>query len=267
MNNRFLHFDKKETLDKALNEIRDDSLTFCNETREIIHHKEVFGVPTWGTLGTEFDANGYEYVDLGLPSGTLWATCNIGADNPEDTGLYFAWAETKGYRTPSGKPGNFVPSTCPYWISGSGMSATKWSKYVLYSHFGEVDGKTTLEPEDDAAHMIMGGDWRMPTQKDFEELINNCNVIAGFAGMGSYKSKVTLESKINSKTLILPARGNFTGGSSESDLSYGYYWSSTLSDADGGYARYLTFRSSENKATVSGYYRYYGQLIRPVLSK
>ena len=103
------------------------------------------------------ETNGHECVDLGLPSGTLWATCNVGATNPEGYGDYFAWGET------------------------ANKEKYKWSTYFDTNNFGKTytkyynnGGKTVLDPEDDAAHVNWGGSWRMPTKAEWQELIDNC---------------------------------------------------------------------------------------------
>lgn len=114
--------------------------------------------------------NGYDYVDLGLPSGNLWATKNIGADTPEDAGLYFQWGDTQGYT-----PGQVGTNEGRKYFGWSGYkfsingSSTKFSKYG-------VDGKTVLDLEDDAAYAYMGGKWRVPTIADFVELFEYTNV-------------------------------------------------------------------------------------------
>lgn len=108
--------------------------------------------------------NRHEYVDLGLPSGTLWATCNVGADNPENGGDCFAWGETK-------TKSNFD------W---SNEGEYKWGVYNSsdtnhgMTKYNQTDGKTVLEAEDDAAHVNWGGDWRMPTQEEIQELLDEC---------------------------------------------------------------------------------------------
>lgn len=96
--------------------------------------------------------NGHKFVDLGLPSGLLWAECNIGASEPEEAGYSYRWGEVE-----------------PYILNGykyyDGNTFTKYTK---------KDAKTTLEPEDDAATVLWGKNCRMPTKKEFEELIKNC---------------------------------------------------------------------------------------------
>ena len=104
---------------------------------------------------------GYEYVDLGLPSGLKWAKCNIGAETETDYGDYFQWGET-------------TPDTDYTWATYKycNGSETTITKYCTNSSYGTVDNKTTLEPEDDAATQIMGGNWRMPTASEYQTLYN-----------------------------------------------------------------------------------------------
>lgn len=93
----------------------------------------------------------HEYVDLGLPSGTLWATCNVGAENPEDAGDYFAWGETE-------------PKDTYLW------SNYKYGKYSVMLKYNDTDSLTSLEESDDVAYQKWGSDWCMPTQTQFQEL-------------------------------------------------------------------------------------------------
>ena len=101
----------------------------------------------------------YEYVDLGLPSGLKWAKCNIGAETETDYGDYFQWGETT--------PGTVFDWAHYKYCNGSFDTLTK---YCNKSSHGTVDHKTTLDPEDDAATQIMGGDWRMPTASEYQTL-------------------------------------------------------------------------------------------------
>lgn len=117
-----------------------------------------FGLGVDGTKQLE-GTNGYEYVDLGLPSGTLWAKYNIGSKSITDPGLYFAWGETIGY-TPEQ-----IPLMREFTQDQYKFFTQKGSPYSKYD-----DNKVQLDPEDNAAHVIMGGKWTMPTQEQFEEL-------------------------------------------------------------------------------------------------
>ena len=116
----------------------------------------VIGIILEGTSVSEE----HEYVDLGLPSGTLWATCNIGASTPEDYGDHFAWGETA--------PKDYYDWFTYKWYNGSYGTLTK---YNTDSYYGTVDNKTKLDSEDDAAYVNWGPQWRMPTVEQQKELI------------------------------------------------------------------------------------------------
>ena len=105
----------------------------------------------------------HEFVDLGLTSGTLWATMNVGANSPEEYGDYFAWGETS--------PKEVYNWSTYKWCKGSYKTMTK---YCTSSSYGTVDDKTELELEDDAAHVNWGAAWRMPTKEQQDELRNSC---------------------------------------------------------------------------------------------
>ena len=98
-----------------------------------------------------------EAVDLGLPSGLKWATMNVGATKPEEYGAYFAWGEMEPKSNYSGSTYKFELGT---------DSNGPFSKYVTNSSYGTVDNKTVLDPDDDAAHVNWGGNWRMPTDAE-----------------------------------------------------------------------------------------------------
>lgn len=200
--------------------------------------------------------NGHEYVDLGLPSGLKWATMNVGATTPEDYGQYFAWGETTGYGqdTNDGRSFNWASYK---WCNGSDDTMTK---YCTLSDYGTVDDKTTLDPEDDAAHVNWGGDWRMPTKAEQVELrnTNNCSwTWTTKNGVNGYE----VTSKKNGNSIFLPASG-YRGSSLGSVGSGGYYWSSSLSTNRSYYAYYLGFYSSNviSNATT----RYSGHAVRAV---
>jgi len=191
--------------------------------------------------------NGHEYIDLGLPSGLLWATCNVGANFPEEHGDYFAWGET----TPKS---NFDWGTYK-WCHGY---YTTLIKYNIDSIYGTVDNKTQLEPEDDAAHVSWDGSWRIPIVDEQRELANNCtcewitqNEVKGMKLTGP-----------NGNSIFLPAAGYYSGGCLHYASSDGGYWSSSLYSSSPYGANYLLFGPSG----VSLYYGYrsVGQSVRPV---
>ena len=169
------------------------------------------------TLLANFTYNsigGHAYVDLGLPSGTLWATCNVGADSPEGYGDYFAWGETQ-------------PKVTYYWTNyqycnGNNNTLTKYCNNSSFGYNGFTDNLTILEPGDDAATANWGSSWRMPTEEEWHELYNNTtNIWTTQNGVDG-----RLFTAANGNTLFLPAAGYRSGASLSS--SVGDYWSSSL---------------------------------------
>ena len=162
--------------------------------------------------------DGHEYVDLGLPSGTLWATCNIGANSPEEYGYYFAWGETQT------EPREVYNWSTYKWSNGSYFTLTKYCTKSNFGNNGFVDNKTELDPEDDAAYVNWGDNWRMPTYDQQTELLTVCtwtwttrNGVNGRLVIGP-----------NGNTIFLPAAGFRFGSSQYSVGSEGDYWSRTL---------------------------------------
>lgn len=197
---------------------------------------------------TVHDSEYFEYVDLELSSGTLWATCNVGAVSPEDYGVYFAWGEVNGYDSFSWKTYKYCNG-----------SSTSMTKYCRASDYGKVDNKAELELTDDVARVNWGGGWRMPSYEQFYELRNECTwTWTTQNGINGYK----VSSKKNSNYIFLSAAGY-----RDSDLggvgSYGYYWSRSLSLGSSNCANVLYFSSSDLGSY--GTYRCYGHSVRPVL--
>ena len=156
-------------------------------------------------------------VDFGLPSGLKWASYNLGATAPEEYGEYYSWGET----TPKE---NYDVSDYKWYDSESG----KYLKYVTSKSNGVVDDKTILDIEDDAAAAEWGGDWRMPTRDEWEELMDKCKWkwtrVNGVQGW-----KVTgLTEGYENNTIFLPCNGGYKDKNGVDCLGYGYYWSSTL---------------------------------------
>lgn len=158
------------------------------------------------------DDDGHEYVDLGLS--VKWATCNIGASSPEEYGDYFAWGETA--------PKSDDSWTSYKWCEGTDSTLTK---YNINSDYGIVDDRTRLEMEDDAACANWGEKWRMPTDAEWSELMDNC------ISMWTIQNGVLgrkFVSKKNGNSIFLPTAGRWYEGSLVDARSHGYYWSSTL---------------------------------------
>ena len=221
------------------------------ETLVSTNAEYTFTVPNYDVVLTAkfnsiFDANGHEYVDLGLS--VKWATCNVGATRPEEYGGYYAWGETE-------EKDNYDWSTYK-WCNDSYDTMTK---YCTNSDYGTVDNKTVLDPEDDVAHVKWGGSWRMPTRAEQDELRENC-IWTWTTQNGVNGYKVT--SKTNGNSIFLPAAGFRFVTEDYSRVSSGYYWSSSLLD-DYSYHAYLLLFGS-GRIDWSYYSRYYGFTVRPV---
>ena len=188
-------------------------------------------------------------VDLGLPSGLYWASCNIGATTPEGYGDYYAWGETE-------TKADYSWATYKY----ANGDYNKLTKYCSYNgNDGFTDDKTTLDPEDDAAHVNWGGSWRMPTNAEWEELLDNCTwTWTTQNGVNGYQ----VTSKTNSNSIFLPAAGSRDGTDLGSVGRRGYFWSSSRGEYDPNYAWSLYFVSDY----VDRYYddRFSGLSVRPV---
>lgn len=200
--------------------------------------------------------NGYEWVDLGLPSGTKWATMNVGADSPEDYGDYFAWGETVSKST-------YSSSDYKWYINGSSTNIKKYN--YSYSTGMLRDSIYVLEKEDDVAFINWGGDWRMPTFAEQNELSNTSYTTWTWTtqnGVNGYK----VTSKINGNSIFLPAAGCRDWQGLSSAGSSGYYWSSSLYTSSSYYAYYLRFYSGSVYSSHD-YGRECGQSVRPVMAK
>ena len=186
-----------------------------------------------------------EAIDLGLS--VKWASCNVGATEPWEYGGFYAWGETE-------EKSNYEWSTYEY-CNGSNTSMTK---YCTDSFYGTVDNKTTLEPEDDVAHVKWGGSWRMPTTSEQYELLNNCTwTWTTLNGVNGYR--VTGP---NGNSIFLPAAGYRDGTGVYYQGAYGYYWSSSLRNYYSFSACLLCFNNCYNFS--EDYSRYYGRSVRPV---
>lgn len=176
--------------------------------------------------------NGYKYIDLGLPSGLKWATCNVGAISPEDYGDYYAWGETE---------------------TKSEYTSVNCSTYGV--QMNDISGNSRY----DVARKKWGGSWRMPTRTEIEELIENCNW-TWTAQEGKKGHNVTGP---NGNSIFLPAAGCRRYGSSPGLAGKdGYYWSSTPIESNSYRAYYLDFDIADQ--SVGWYDRSYGRSVRPV---
>lgn len=188
-------------------------------------------------------------INLGLS--VKWACYNVGATSPEECGVFYAWGETEGKRY-------------YYWDTylWGNRDKLELSKYCNKSSLGTVDGLTILEPEDDVAHVKWGGKWRMPTLKEFEELVHNCN--SEWTTVNGVKGRKFI-SRENGNSIFLPAGGSRYRGGFDTHYvgAYGSYWSSSLNTMYDTFDAYsLYFHSDRAETQSSG--RELGFLVRPV---
>ena len=188
--------------------------------------------------------NGHKFIDLGLPSGLLWAKTNVGASSSVDDGDYFAWGEVETKSTYS-------------W------DTYKWGSF--YSKYNSLDGKTTLDAKDDAATVNWGEGCRMPSREEFKELYNKCDWSwkSDYNGTGVRGYLVTGP---NGNTIFFPASGYCDDDYLNDRGSDGNYWYSSLFSSDAYYAYSLYFYSG-NFGPSTNSDRCYGYPVRPVAEK
>ena len=190
----------------------------------------------------KIDCNWHRYVDLGLPSGLLWATCNIGAKESWESGLYFSWGNVDGHAKDSGY--DFGTSNDGPYASTSGASLT---------------GDIPVNPTYDAARANLGGSWRIPTVSEFKELRNNCTSV--WTTQNGVSGRI-FTSKINGNSVFFPAAGLCIESTTINDGNAGYYRSSSLNSHTNSRImflnRYELFADSIDD-------RFIGISIRPVL--
>ena len=203
------------------------------------------------TTDTIADVN-HTYVNLGLPSGTLWASCNIGANNPYEYGDYFAWGET-------------ATKTSYNWASYSfSKEATdKLTKYCTKAQFGSNgfnDSKIAIERSDDVASVKWGLPWHIPTIDQMQELKDYCTWTWTIrSGKNGY-----LITGRNGNSIFLPATGCRQNSNLNNAGLLGFYWTSSLNVSVPQKAFYLHFGSGGVKSENGDYFRFYGFAVRPV---
>lgn len=192
--------------------------------------------------------NGYRYVDLGLPSGTKWARCNVGADEPWEFGDYFAWGEV-------------IPNKDEYTSANLKYFQDNGNSIILLKY---ADAQTPLEPEDDAATVNMGKGWRMPTKDETEELAQNCRweraLLHGVLGEKAVGP--------NGNSIFFPYAGFKHLNEHKEEGASMSFWTSTLFPSDPGHAYYLYSGISGTDDvfhTVFEISRYPGTTIRAVV--
>ncbi len=201
-------------------------------------------------------------VDMGLS--VRWASCNVGASRPEEYGDYFAWGEVSGYM--DGKT-DFDWSNYRWCDGGDMYALTKYNTATPSSYGPVTDNKTQLDisvnPEmnDDVARSRWGGNWRMPTKAEFEELLNPDNCDAAWGTRNGVRG-CQITSRKTGNSIFLPAAGFFPGNSLGMNGYAGYYWSSTLEPSFPPDACYFEFNEYETKMVQ--YPRSCGHSVRPV---
>lgn len=202
------------------------------------------------------DETTYEYVDLGLPSGTLWATRNVGANRTSDAGLFFAWGDITGHGADV-SDGYLFNWENYVWCNVVGDEAY-FTKYCTDSNRGKngfTDGKYSLDPEDDAAYVTWGPEWRMPTKRQQDELKEECEwILVDEDGFKGYEVKGP-----NGNSIFLPETG---WRIDDMLLDGGAYWSRTFDPESMGGAYYIGF-DEWGEYIYGG--RLDGQCIRPVV--
>lgn len=240
--NNLLHFETEETFQSERNDIKEQSITFVQDSKKIYTHGKEYCMVNWGTIEED------NCVDLGLPSQLKWAKYNVGANTPEEPGLYFQWGDTQGYTAEQ---------------VGDGLKAFSWDDYKWsidgsssnFSKYNASDSKTVLDPEDDAAHINMGGNWRMPTFEEYKELCLNTDIylvptegeeIQGTAqeqsesiiinwasqAEGTLKGVKFYKKGDKQTYIVVPASGVALEGSMQGVGQYGGLWSSSLYSSD-----------------------------------
>ncbi len=203
---------------------------------------------SWPDEPTPPDDEGY-YVDLGLPSGTLWATMNVGASSPEDFGYFLAWGETEPKDVETYTWSGYK------WCEGNVYSFTKYNR----GFYGIYDGKSELDPEDDAAY-VHYPNGRTPTREQIHELIYYCDAYwTQINGVKGYK----LQSIFNHNTIFLPIGGFIEDGIDQD--SFSFYWSRNLSERydENASSMYLSETDYPDWSDSSPG-RCHGCLVRPV---
>lgn len=191
---------------------------------------------------TQIVASKYEFVDLGLPSGTMWATTNLGATKPEEIGLYFAWGEIEGVKTPT----EFDLLLNNY----------KWydAKTEQYSKYNSTDGLSTLELEDDCAYQT-NDKMRMPTVDECQELLDNVSRVFVTNYNESGINGAVLTSTINGNSIFIPA--------SMSNGEDSVIWSKSLNNDSTAYCLNIDLYAGLTHDTI----RYIEIPVRPVQDK
>lgn len=231
-----------------------------------------FEKPTRASLLLEEEP---EYVDLGLTSGTLWATTNVGAEMPESYGDYYSWGGIEKHYSEFDSEGK------PVWVTG--MEGYDWdtyehsdekgklTKYVLsekgamYGLKGKSDGKINIDKSDDTAKAHYGDKWQIPSKDDFKELLEQCEWewTDDYEGKGVAGYVVTSKKDDNDNSIFFPASGFIQRTDRQDVNGYGYYWTSDMDEDRYDFATYMFFYEGYVGPWHNGF-RYLGHVIRPI---
>ena len=200
----------------------------------------------------DINSNHHEFVDLGLPSGTLWAKCNVGAEKETDYGGYYQWGGTEDIA--------LAKKICDWSTYPYGTNFDALTKYNTNDECGVVDNKTELELSDDVAHQIMGGDWHMPSVLHINELLSN--TISEWTTVDGVNGR-RFTSKFNGQSIFIPVAG-WRGGHTLGYVGYDCgLWSGSLYQTNPNNAYYLNFYS--DGCYIGCDRRCYGQPVRGVI--
>ena len=198
----------------------------------------------------------FVFVDLGLPSGTLWANRNLGAPSSSDYGNYYAWGETTGYN--EGKT-SFTWKNYKY-CKGTSNTLTKYCSKSIYGNSGFQDGVVKLQGLDDPASSKYGYYYAIPTKEEWEELMS----YGRWSRLGNNAFIRGVQGK-SDDVIMLPAAGYRSGLNLYDAGSEGFYWSSTLDENSPEDAWMLHFTTSNSRPNEYDYYRCQGRSVRMVL--
>ena len=202
------------------------------------------------------DTNGFEFVNLKLPSGTLWATCNVGADKPSDTGLYFQWGDTSGY-------------TASQVGTNEGQKEFNWGDYKW-----SIDGSNTnfskyttkgakLDLEDDAAHVYLGGDWHIPSVEQIRELISSANTTSAWTASNGITGMTLTSTRDTTTSIYFPAVGSPWNGYVQDVGRNARVWAANLDNGNISSSYRLGLDSSG--ISLFGFDRCCGRSVRGVI--
>ncbi len=229
--------------------------TFCDKRKKERPSHSCQDITALGGCAVEHEpADKEDYVDLGLPSGTLWAKCNLGADNETDFGKFFQWGDTQGYK-----------GIDEHQFNWGDYKYGSWNKLTKYN---KNDNKLVLDNEDDPVFAVTNGKFKIPTKEQLQELIDCTNhrwvVVDCVNGMKFWK-KGTEEPTDGDSYIFIPAAGDCFDGSHLGVGSWGSVWSASRDESSADNAWYMFFAADDVLMYFSS--RCYGYSVRGVLNK